>query len=110
MKNYSYDGNTINLTNSTPDTMPGGAVVDLGNGWFAIPVADIPSGGYGAAAQCGAFKFSVPSTVTLDAAADFTYDIATQEYSATAAVIGRVMEQTGNTVHVLLNSMSGGVR
>lgn len=110
MKNYSYDGNTINLTNDTADTMPGGAVVDVGNGWFAIPVADIPPGGYGAAAQCGAFKFPVPSTETLAPGADFPYNIATQAFAADGAVIGRVMEQTRNTAHVLLNSMSGGVR
>jgi len=109
MKNYSYDGNTINLSPSGT-SYTSGQVVAVGNDWYAITVTAIKDGGYGAAIQCGAFRFTVPGGTTLAPGADFPYSIANQEYDGAGVTIGRVMEQDGNTVHVLLNSMSGGVK
>lgn len=110
MRSYSYDGNTQNWTNTTSDTVVAGQVVQVATGWFGIALRDIEPDDYQVLHTTGAFKFPVPNGTTLNPGADFTFDVATQAYAGGGVAIGRVMEQIGNTAHVLINSLPGGVR
>jgi predicted RecA/RadA family phage recombinase len=111
MKNYSYDGVTINITNTSGAPMLAGKVYLVGNGWYCSPVKDIPDDGVGACLQAGVIKLPVPSGTTLAPGADYEMILATQLYDASTGVtVGRVMSQTGLTAEVLLNSVPGGVK
>lgn len=111
MKNYSYDGVTINITNTSGDTMLAGKVYLVSNGWYCSPITDILDDATGACIQAGVIKLPVPEATTLDPGADYKVILATQLYDAdTGVIIGRVMSQTGLTAEVLLNSVPGGVK
>lgn len=110
MKNYSGDGKTVNLQNGTGSTMASGSVQLFGAGRYVVPVTDIADGDMGAAATCGVFSFAVPDGTTLAQGDEYKMILDTQVYNASTGVaIGHVTEQVGQTAHVMLNGLPGGV-
>ena len=110
MKNYSGDGKTVNLQNGSGVAMASGSVQPFGTGRHVVPVTDIADGEMGAAATCGVFSYAVPDGTTLAQGDDYKMVLATQVYDAGAGVVvGYVTEQVGQTAHVMLNGLPGGV-
>lgn len=111
MKTYYGDGKTFNYTNSSGSTITSGTIVDMGGSFYGVAVTDIEDGKLGALLTCGEFSLPVPDGTTLSAGDEYKVVLATQVFNASTGVnVGRVNEQVGQTAHVLLNGLPGGVR